>query len=322
MKDRTWANRARLLWLCLTGIVLLSGCAKNPVLSGPLPPPKQSAAEAVNPKYQAAISDLESRGANVQILAEESDEPRLMVAFTRTQATDSDLERLRSLRLTSLNLTRSAVGDRGLENLKSMTTLNVLMLDGTQVTDHGLKALEKLTGLKTLTLGEQHISDAGLDHLKNLTNLNSFRLSSDQITDKGLVYFRSLKRLTSLVIGGPKITDAGLENLRDLVALRFLGVASPQITNKGLENLKGLTNLNELVLSGCPNITDAGLEIVEHLPKLRSLYLQDCTGVTDNGLGYLKGIADPETLDLRGTGVTDAGVKQLQKALPALRITR
>jgi len=46
------------------------------------------------------------------------------------------------------------------------------------------------------------------------------------------------------------------------------------------------------------------------------------TGVTDNGLEDLKGLAQLQLLRLDGTKVTDAGVANLQQALPHCDITR
>jgi hypothetical protein len=43
--------------------------------------------------------------------------------------------------------------------------------------------------------------------------------------------------------------------------------------------------------------------------------------VTDAELRYLQGMIGLEWLDLNSTGVTDEGVKELQKALPKCRIT-
>ena len=44
--------------------------------------------------------------------------------------------------------------------------------------------------------------------------------------------------------------------------------------------------------------------------------------VTDAGLASLKGLRQLQTLVLKGTRVTDAGVADLQKALPQLKIIR
>src|SRR5262245_7995012 len=112
----------------VAAVLSLSGCSKpNPILSPALPPPKTAAAtEKLNPEYQAAIAELEKHGGQVQILAEQAAEPRVMIAFPRTQATDSDMELAKKLKISSLNLRLSKVTDRGLSALQEMTTLTVL----------------------------------------------------------------------------------------------------------------------------------------------------------------------------------------------------
>lgn len=46
------------------------------------------------------------------------------------------------------------------------------------------------------------------------------------------------------------------------------------------------------------------------------------SGATDMGLAHLQGFTQLQTLNLRGTRVTDAGVKKLDKALPNVKIER
>ena len=60
---------------------------------------------------------------------------------------------------------------------------------------------------------------------------------------------------------------------------------------------------------------------MKELSVLQVLDLND-TNVTDSGLGASKGMTRLSTLNLAGTSVTDAGVQDLQKALPRVRITR
>src|SRR5262249_24522330 len=157
----------------------------------------------LKPEYRAAIADLEKQGGKVEVMGEESDEPRLVIAFPHTQATDRHLESVKRLKVSSLDLKNSKVTDRGLQDLQGMTTLTILMVDGTPVTDQGLSHLSKLTDLRVLTLGEQHITDAGLEHLKGLTQLYKFQVTSDRITDRGLAALRGFKGLRGLVVGGP-----------------------------------------------------------------------------------------------------------------------
>jgi hypothetical protein len=99
-----------------------------------------------------------------------------------------------------------------------------------------------------------------------------------------------------ITLTGRPITDAQLARLQGFPTLRVLELGSTQITDAGLAHLQGLTSLQALDLSR--------------------------TRVTDAGLVHLKGLSQLQTLNLTGTKVTANGVKDLQKALPRLRITR
>ena len=59
-----------------------------------------------------------------------------------------------------------------------------------------------------------------------------------------------------------------------------------------------------------------------HLKGLTSLQTLDLRGsqITDTGLAHLKGLTGLQTLYLRSTKVTDAGVAELKKALPNCKI--
>ena len=96
---------------------------------------------------------------------------------------------------------------------------------------------------------------------------------------------------------GDLVKDANLAQIKDLTSLQTLDLLTAQVTNAGMVYLKGLTTLRELDLS--------------------------MTRVSDAGLMQLKGHAGLQKLWLANTRcVTDAGVAELQKALPACRIER
>ena len=103
-------------------------------------------------------------------------------------------------------------------------------------------------------------------------------------------------------------------------ALFGLNLRYTQVTDAGLKELAGLKSLHTLGLSGT-QVTDAGLKELAGLKSLHTLYLSE-TQVTGAGLKELAGLKSLHTLYLSYTKVTGAGVAELQKALPALAISR
>ena len=122
-------------------------------------------------------------------------------------------------------------------------------------------------------------------------------------------------------MAGAKANDALLDGLKPLAAqVVWLNLAGTAITDAGLASLGGLKNLQRLHLERTA-VTDAGLAQLKGLAELRYLNLYG-TKVTDAGLASLKGLSKLQSLYLWQTAVTDAGEKDLQAALPSLRINR
>lgn len=71
---------------------------------------------------------------------------------------------------------------------------------------------------------------------------------------------------------------------------------------------------------GATKVTDAGLTHVARMTFLQGLGLSNNVQVTDAGLEHLREMSSLRTLDLRGTKVTETGVKQLAAALPLCKI--
>jgi hypothetical protein len=66
-------------------------------------------------------------------------------------------------------------------------------------------------------------------------------------------------------------------------------------------------------------VTDESLVVLYKLPKLRSLSLRD-TQITDNGVRHVKSLKHLEHLDVTGTGITEAGLRELRMAIPNCRV--
>jgi outer membrane lipoprotein-sorting protein len=160
--------------------------------------------------------------------------------------------------------------------------LHTLNLQWAKVTDAGLKELAGLNHLRTLDLSETQVTDAGLKGLAGL-KLKQLTLSFP-LTDPGLKhYLAATEPPIWLDLLGAKVTDAGLKELAGLKTLKVLDLPA-QVTEEGLRGLAGL-KLKKLTLPFV--LTDVGLK------------------------HYLAAVEPPTTLNLRGTRVTDAGLKEL-----------
>jgi Leucine-rich repeat (LRR) protein len=241
----------------------------------------------------ADVSPLEKLGAEIQ----QNEQGEVVeVNLYGTKVTDAGLEHLKGLaNLKTLFLADTQVTAAGLEHLKGLTKLRVLYLGDTQVTDAGLVHLKGLTKLEYLNLSRTQVTDAGLEHLKGLTSLESLGLFSNQITDAGLVHLKGLTKLKELDLYGTKVTDAGLVHLKGM-QLMALKIPHDAKTDLGLKHYLAALETHTRISLENWRITNAGLEHLKGLTKLRVLYLSD-------------------------TQITDAGVAELQKALPDCEIS-
>jgi internalin A len=243
------------------------------------------------------------------------------VALYGTRITDAGLKDLSRLkRLQWLSLYDTSVTDAGIKELLGLEGLTDLYLGGTRITDAGVKELVALKSLQDVGLRNTRITGAALKDLARLKGLQRLNLIHTQLTDADLKPLAGLKELEELLLGEVPITDAGLKELTGLKKLQDLGLSGARITGAGLKELAGLKQLQRLNLSRT-QLTDMELKELVGLKSLQWLNL-DGTPVSDTGLKELAPMKGLRELDLRSTQVTDEGVAELQKASPALRITR
>lgn len=132
--------------------------------------------------------------------------------------------------------------------------------------------------------------------------------------DRGLLpKFEFLRRLTisNTVVDQQLLQE--LSSLRNLVALSLAGC---EINNVRLLEFRRLSRFKELDLSG----TSIGTGDFDGLnfPGLTTLKLNDCDWVDDETLQELSTLGTLQALQLRGTEISDDGVKHLA-SLPSLR---
>lgn len=198
----------------------------------------------------------------------------------------------------------------GLDNLKEMTNLTRLRLDGCEISDEGLKIIAGFPKLESLQLQGGTMTDAGLAHLSGLVSLRSLNLDHcSEIGGEGVAHLRPLVDLTYLNLGGTQLTDRGIEHLNDLQQLSSLTLSETGVTDAGVRTLGPLPNLKQLILDGTA-VTDASLEHIKSFPKLDNIWLSD-TAITDEGLKQLAEMKQLRALQIDGTEITDAGMAHL-----------
>ena len=111
------------------------------------------------------------------------------------------------------------------------------------------------------------------------------------------------------------VTDQDLQALRELHGLTRVDLNNTVISDATLGHLFDKVHLKTVSIAGT-RITDSGLAYLTRLAGLRELDLSHNVGITDDGLAHLKGLSNLTRLGLLGTRVTEAGVRELQKALP------
>jgi hypothetical protein len=163
------------------------------------------------------------------------------------------------------------------------------------------------------------IKQIGIDYFDSPVQV-VFVNDTSQCADAIVQQIAKLGRVEWLAIDSSKITDTGLRHLERMTSLTRLSLDKSSVSDAGLASLRGLTRLEALELA-YTGIGDAGIAHLLGLTNLISLRLDE-TRVTDAGLRSLRGLTNLAYLDLTDTSVSDSAVQELQKALPALKITR
>ncbi|MAV38242.1 MAG: hypothetical protein CMJ59_22615 [Planctomycetaceae bacterium] len=234
--------------------------------------PVQGAEGAVDlEQLVAAQTAIVSKGGKLRFDATEPHRPVIAADLNGARDGNRILEQVKLLStLRRLRLDGSQVDDKGvLEHLPTLQHLEVLSL-GAKISDRGLAALVTMRGLRTLYLGPQ-VTDVGAARLRSLSRMRTLYLSGSKIGDGGLRHLTGMRELRTLMLAGTAITDRGLEHLARLPRLHTLSVSFTQIQDSGLAELKGLTHLRRLFVHGT-RVTPAGLDDLRRaLPELNIL---------------------------------------------------
>lgn len=227
--------------------------------------------------------------------------------LSATRVTDLGLLKLKDLKnVRELNLFYAElVTDEGLAAMRNWTKIERINARGTKVTDNTLALLAGKTAITALDIGYAEVTDSGLQHLSTLTNLRELAFGGNKLTEVGLQVLRTLPQLRSLDLSGKQRTDSGLWTLGT--------------TDLGLDAVATVTELRELNLSGL-GITGRGLGKLKPLANLERLDVHACKRVGDDAAAFLASLPALKWVDVRDTAFTQAGVEELKRLRPGLRV--
>jgi len=167
---------------------------------------------------------------------------------------------------TEIKVEEPGITDDDLASLVDLDGLEELWLPGARVSDAGVEHLKNLPALEVVVLGDTTCTDDACQTFAALENLRVLNLNASQITDAGLARLKGLSRLETVRLGASRVTK--LADLKGLSALRFLIVQNGAIGDEALAQLDGFDHLESLYLEGNP-VTDDGIAgLKERRPEL------------------------------------------------------
>jgi hypothetical protein len=166
---------------------------------------------------------------------------------------------------------------------------------------------------------EKGANDDSFAAVAELSQLRRLGVEGKGVTDSMMAETRSLTQLHSLLVTNSSVTEGGWASLEHFSSLNNLVLKGPNVTDSTLLRIRDLTSLTELFLVNA-QVTDIGLKHLKELARLEYLDLVDSSRITDASLEHLKTLTHLQYLNIKGTMITDAGVRGLRRALPKVTI--
>lgn len=254
-----------------------------------------------------------------------------------TALSDRGLAFLTKIPLDDLNMESTNVTNQGMKSVVLMRGLRRVSVAHTNVDNEGLKQISKLP-LRCLRVESTNVDDDGMKSLSGNNTLERFYCESTSIGEAGLRQIASCKitdlsldgcrnvddhcidfitktwpDIVSLSISDTQITGSGGRFVWRLKRLRELKMNTIKLTDEDIAPIVGLYKLEKITLRESL-ITDKTMELLTRLPKLRKIELTKCSGVTDNGVRALQKklpditIVRPEE-DVKMPGFMDAFIR-------------
>jgi hypothetical protein len=187
------------------------------------------------------------------------------------------------------------------------------------VKDEELAAIPDLPFAFTLNLGQGIAGNNALKNLQHLKKLTGLDIGGTHINHEGLKDINLLPALDTLAIDRFQTTPETIKVLNEAGRLHILA----NMRAAGGARPKGAEDVVEIDLLGKFEINDECLQEFAIFKNVETMRLGG-TGITDAGLKQLVEFKKLTTLDFitMPEGVTPAGIKSLQSVMPKLKVTR
>jgi hypothetical protein len=147
-----------------------------------------------------------------------------------------------------LRVTFRRLDDKAAANLKGLKRIAALTVeDASALTDRTLAVIGTLTNLRELSLTEPRMTNAGMTPLKGLKELRKlYLIDADKVSDSGVAVLKGFDKLGELDLSGSGLTSAAGNTFKTLTALRLLAVNKTKFGDAGVAQLKELMELRKL----------------------------------------------------------------------------
>lgn len=242
------------------------------------------------------------------------------IALIRTAITDNGYQLLADVHsLREVEVVMGSIGDVAVAKLLTRGTLRSLLIrQCPDVTNGALHSLNVTSGLRELYLEGTAVSSAGMVFVGKAACLTSVVVDNTEVRDEGIAHLSRLVNLHTLSMKGCPVSGYGVTKLHAAVALDIF-LNKTHFTNEGAVALSCHCPKIKLLDVSDTRITDDGVRALSHITQLNDLRIAN-TDTTDLALACFYEHQNIESIDLRGTHVTQDGVDRLRLANRRIRM--
>ncbi len=158
---------------------------------------------------------------------------------------------------------------------------------------------------------EEGLSNRALPYLNRFTSIFALDLCRSELKDSSLSRLKDLRNVEVLELYANELDGSCFKDLTGMSELRVIDLSDNCFKPENTKYFPLYPKLEYLQL-GRLKLTPASLKPISKLQKLRFLGLSDNTDLGDEIIDDLLKLKSLRHLDIRGTNITEAGLKRLQ----------